>query len=61
MKFNCYPNIGADKLISSHLVKNSLFIDYDETLVIPAGKNLVLNKGAHIIGGWDNMTKKYVF
>lgn len=48
--FMCYPNLGADFLVSYRSVKNNLVVDYDETLVIPAGKKLVLNNGAHING-----------
>ncbi len=49
-EFNCFPNFGAEILVSFRSVKNRLVIDDDEVLVIPAGKKLVLNKGAHIKG-----------
>ncbi len=49
-EFNCFPNFGAEILIKNRSVKNKLVVDYDEVLVIPAGKKLVLNKGAHING-----------
>ena len=49
-KFNCYPNFGADILISNRAVKNCLVVGEDETLVIPKGKKMVLNKGARING-----------